>query len=425
MASRLNGFLTGLKVVDFSFFLPGPLASLLMADMGAEVLKIEPPAGDEMQRVGPRNEADKSIYYNAVNAGKQSRRINLKHPQERLEALELIRAADVLIEGFRPGVMARLGLDYDSLCQTNAGLIYCSLNGYGADGPLANVAGHDGNYLSLSGVLHRNGVQQPMFFDPPVADTTGSLFAVIAILGALQERRRTGKGCQIDLALADVVMPLQLFPIAGFGVDGVAPARSSTYLNGGVAYYQVYETKDGRHVMLGAIEPKFWRAFCLAAGRPDWVERQFEISAAAATDRGSRRSDRRPRSSGLPCAVRKRRLLFHAGSGSGGGDRLAAPPPARSSAARSRWHAAGLVSRSDRWARARFTTAAEVGRARVCHRRQIWRLRPLVRTNIPNARAPVLRRGCEMSRARRRQGNRETRCADQGRQRRCWKYSSA
>ena len=109
LASRLNGFLTGLKVVDFSFFLPGPLASLLMADMGAEVLKIEPPAGDEMQRVGPRNEADESIYYNAVNAGKQSRRINLKHPQERLEALELIRAADVLIEGFRPGVMARLG----------------------------------------------------------------------------------------------------------------------------------------------------------------------------------------------------------------------------------------------------------------------------------------------------------------------------
>jgi alpha-methylacyl-CoA racemase len=276
LASRLNGFLTGLKVVDFSFFLPGPLASLLMADMGAEVLKIEPPAGDEMQRVGPRNEADESIYYNAVNAGKQWRRINLKHPQERLEALELIRTADVLIEGFRPGVMARLGLAYESLRQTNAGLIYCSLNGYGADGPMANVAGHDGNYLSLSGVLHRNGVQQPMFFDPPVADATGSLFAVIAILGALQERRRTGKGCQIDLALADVVMPLQLFPIAGFGVDGVAPARSSTYLNGGVAYYQVYETKDGRHVMLGGIEPKFWRAFCLAAGRPDWVERQFE-----------------------------------------------------------------------------------------------------------------------------------------------------
>jgi alpha-methylacyl-CoA racemase len=276
LASRLNAFLTGLKVVDFSCFLPGPLASLLLADMGAEVLKIEPPSGDEMQRIGPRNAADESIYYNAVNAGKQSRRMDLKRPPERLEALELIRAADVLIEGFRPGVMARLGLDYETLRQDNAGLIYCSLNGYGANGPMANAAGHDGNYLSLSGALHRNGVEKPMFFDPPVADTSGSLFAVIAILGALEERRRTGKGCQIDLALADVIMPLQLFPIAGFGADGVAPERSSNYLNGGVAYYQVYETQDGRHAMLGAIEPKFWRAFCLAAGRPEWVARQFE-----------------------------------------------------------------------------------------------------------------------------------------------------
>jgi crotonobetainyl-CoA:carnitine CoA-transferase CaiB-like acyl-CoA transferase len=274
--SRLNQFLRGLKVIDFSGFLPGPLASLLLADMGAEILKIEPPAGDEMQRMGPRGAQGEPLFYNAVNAGKLVRNIDLKQPEGLLEAKRFVAEADVLIEGFRPGVMARLGLGYEDARTANAGVIYCSLNGYGAEGPLAQAAGHDGNYLALAGILHRNGDARPMFFDPPVADTTGSLFATIAILGALEERRRTGRGCRIDLALADVMMPMQLFQIAAFGADGVAPEPCSTYLNGGAAYYQVYATRDGRHVMLGAIEPKFWRAFCLAAERPDWVERQQE-----------------------------------------------------------------------------------------------------------------------------------------------------
>ncbi len=273
---RLNQFLLGLKVVDFSSFLPGPLASLVLADMGAEVLKIEPPAGDEMQRMGPRGAAGEPLFYNAVNAGKRVRNIDLKRPEGLLEARRLVAGADVLIEGFRPGVMARLGLGYEEIRSINPRLVYCSLNGYGAQGPLAQAAGHDGNYLALAGILHRNGAGRPMFFDPPVADTTGSLFAAIAILGALEERRRTDRGCQIDLALADVMMPMQLFQIAGYGADGSAPAPGSTYLNGGAAYYQIYATRDGRHVMLGAIEPKFWRAFCGAAKRPDWAARQTE-----------------------------------------------------------------------------------------------------------------------------------------------------
>jgi alpha-methylacyl-CoA racemase len=274
--SRLNSFLTGLKVIDFSSFLPGPLASLLLADMGADVLKIEPPSGDQMQRLGPTDARGEPLFHSTINAGKRVRRLNLKSAQGLKEARALVADMDVLLEGFRPGVMKRLGLGYEELYPINPRLIYCSLNGYGAEGPLAQAAGHDGNYLSLAGILDRNGDESPIFFDPPVADTTGSLFAAIAILGALEECRRSGKGCQIDIALADVTMPLQLFQIAAYGADGAAPRRGSTYLNGGAAYYQIYETLDGRHVMLGAIEPKFWRAFCIAAGRPDWVERQRE-----------------------------------------------------------------------------------------------------------------------------------------------------
>jgi alpha-methylacyl-CoA racemase len=274
--SRLNAFLGGLKVIDFSSFLPGPLASLLLADMGADVLKIEHPSGDEMLRLGPQDAHGEPLFHSAINAGKRVRRLNLKSAQGLAEARTLIADMDVLLEGFRPNVMKRLGLGYKELRSINPRLIYCSLNGYGAEGPLAEAAGHDGNYLSLAGILHRNGDQGPAFFDPPVADTTGSLFATIAILSALEERRRSGKGCQIDIALADVMMPLQLFQIAAYGADRLAPQRASTYLNGGAAYYRVYETLDGRHVMLGAIEPKFWVAFCMAAGRPDWVERQGE-----------------------------------------------------------------------------------------------------------------------------------------------------
>ncbi|MGW9333593.1 CaiB/BaiF CoA transferase family protein [Bosea sp. NPDC055594] len=274
--SELNSFAAGLKVLDLSQYIPGPLAGLLLADMGADVLKIEPPNGDEMQNLGPRDAAGRSIFYRVLNAGKRCFRVNLKTAEERAELLELVADADILIEGFRPGVMARLGLDYATLSAINARLIYCSISGYGAGGPMAKSAGHDGNYLALAGVLHRNGYDRPVVYDPPVADMSGALFATIAILGAVNARHATGKGCAIDLALADVIMPLQLLQIADYGVNRTVPARAETYLNGGAAYYQVYPTADGRFVMLGSVEPKFWVAFCEAAGRPDWIARQRE-----------------------------------------------------------------------------------------------------------------------------------------------------
>jgi alpha-methylacyl-CoA racemase len=271
--SRLNHCLRGVRVLDLSSYLPGPFASLLLADFGAEVLKIEPPQGDGMMQLGPRDVNGTSLFHAALNAGKTICRLDLKTDEGRTALLSQAAQADVLIEGFRPGVMQRLGLDHPNMRERQPQLIYCSLSGYGAKGPLSESAGHDGNYLALAGVLHRNGAP-PRSFDPPIADMTSGLFAVIAILGALEARRRDGLGCHIDLGIADVAMPLQLFQLAA--LDVTVPQPESTYLNGGAAYYRVYATRDARHIMLGAVEPKFWHAFCEAALRPDWIARQRE-----------------------------------------------------------------------------------------------------------------------------------------------------
>ncbi|MGN6305238.1 MAG: CaiB/BaiF CoA transferase family protein [Mesorhizobium sp.] len=274
--SPLAGFLRGVRILDLSQYIPGPLATLLLADMGADVVKIEPPQGDAMRELGPRDRSGRPIFHRTLNAGKAIRRIDLKDEAGRAEFLELARSADVVVEGFRPGVIDRLGIGYDVLSGLNPGIVLCSISGYGASSGRAGVAGHDANYLALTGLLDRNGTDGPTFFDPPISDVAGSLFAAVTILGALHGRLRTGKGCSIDLALADTAMPLQMMQIAAYGANGSVPRRGETYLNGGAAYYQVYGTSDGRHVVLGAVEPKFWKAFCEGAGRPDWVPRQAD-----------------------------------------------------------------------------------------------------------------------------------------------------
>lgn len=274
--SRLNEWLRGIRVLDLSRYIPGPLATMLLADFGAEVLKIEAPDGDEMQHLGPRDAAGQPVFYPSVNGGKAVRRMNLKEVAQRAEFLRLVESADVLLESFRPGVMAKLGLGYDTLSKINPRLVYCALSGYGARGPLAQEAGHDSNYLALTGVLFRNGGGSPNYFDPPICDNVGALFAVIAILGALKGRERDGKGCEIDTGLADSIWPLQTFQVADYGARGYSPGPEETYLNGGAAWYRIYRTRDGRHVALGTAGDKFWERFCAAAGRPDWVARGTE-----------------------------------------------------------------------------------------------------------------------------------------------------
>jgi crotonobetainyl-CoA:carnitine CoA-transferase CaiB-like acyl-CoA transferase len=249
---------------------------MLLADMGAEVLKIEGPDGDDMQHLGPRDAAGKSIFYPSLNGGKKVRRMDLKNDSVRSEFLQLVKTADVLLETFRPGVMNRLGVGYSVLSEKNPRLVYCALSGYGANGPLAGAAGHDANYLALTGILYRNARGTGAYFDPPIADDSGALFAVIAILGALRERDRSGRGCEIDMGLADAVWPLQSFQVADYGERGYSPGPEETYLNDGAAWYRAYRTRDGHLVALGAAGGVFWQRFCQAARRPDWIAREAD-----------------------------------------------------------------------------------------------------------------------------------------------------
>jgi alpha-methylacyl-CoA racemase len=275
-ASVLGTFLSGIRVIDLSQYIPGPMATLFLSDMGAEVLKVEPPHGDGMQELGPHDQDGQPVFYNALNAGKSVCRLNLKDLGDRATFLDLLDDADVVIEGFRTGVLERLGIDYPVLRKEKPSIILCSVSGYGVGTSRSADAGHDVNYLALSGVLHRNGSDHPMYLDPPMSDVAGALFAAMTILGALNRQARTGEGCHIDMALADTLMPMQLMQVADFGANGTIPQRGSTYLNGAAAYYQVYATSDGQHVALGAVEPKFWAAFCEASVRPDWIPRLAE-----------------------------------------------------------------------------------------------------------------------------------------------------
>lgn len=274
MAS-LQQFLQGVKILDLSNYLPGPLASLLLADMGAEVIKVERPQGDPMMELGPASPSGFGVYYDALNAGKRILRLDLRDAADHAVLIGLATEADVVIEGFRPGVADRLGVGYQALHRINPRIVYCSISGYGANGPLATAAGHDGNYLAEAGLLDRNGAPPPIP-DPAISDVAGSLFASLTILGALHGRNRSGEGCHIDIGLSDAAMALQIMQVASVGATGVTPRFGQAYLTGGAAYYRCYATRDGRHVAVCPIEPKFWRAFCDAANRPDWIARQDE-----------------------------------------------------------------------------------------------------------------------------------------------------
>lgn len=273
----VESFLQGVRVLDLSRHLPGPLATLMLADMGAEVLKVEPPGGDELRTIGPIGPHGRSVYFDAVNAGKHALRLDLRSDAGRTELLALAERSDVVVESFRPGVLDKLSAGFATMRARNPRLVCCALNGFGVRGPLSAKAAHDINYLALAGTLNGAGPRErPMFFFPPVADCAGAMLAVSAILGALLRRMRTGEGCEIDLALADAVMPLQLFELAELSASGRTHDREGSLMNGGSACYRIYRLADGRFVSLGAVEHKFWQRFCEAAGRPDWIARQHE-----------------------------------------------------------------------------------------------------------------------------------------------------
>ena len=269
---RVNaGPLAGIKVLDLSRLLPGPLATLVLADLGADVDKVEDMSGGDYLRVMPPHsgtgaDATSSIFL-ALNRNKRSVVIDLKKPSGKHALLRLVRCYDVVLEQFRPGVLDRLGLSHATLLEENPRLIVCALTGYGQTGPLAHRAGHDLNYLARAGVL---GLQGPEGGPPTVpgfqlADVSGGLYAVIGIMGALLERARTFKGSIVDVAMIETAMP---FAIAGFGQSfgGQPPKPGAEALVGGIAPYQTYATKDGRAMTLAALEPKFWMAFSAGVG---------------------------------------------------------------------------------------------------------------------------------------------------------------
>ena len=267
--------LAGLRVLDLSRLLPGPFASMILADLGAEVIKVEDPKSGDYLRAMPLSAPGKpNVIFEALNRGKKSVVLDLKKAEGRDALLALVRTADVLLESFRPGVLARLGLGADVLAAANPKLITCAISGYGQDGPLAGRAGHDLNYLARAGVLGMTGPSDgpPQVPGVQLADLSGGLYAVIAILAELQGRAATGEGLALDVSMCEASLSLGLFGL-GLAEGGALRPRGEDMLMGGIAPYGTYRTKDGGHVALAALEPKFWMAFCAGVGlTPDLAD---------------------------------------------------------------------------------------------------------------------------------------------------------
>src|SRR6266571_497237 len=262
--------LSGIRVLDLSRLLPGAYASQMLADFGADVIKVEEPgSGDYGRLMPPYSPGGTSLYFLAINRNKRSITLNLKSDEGREIFLRMVRQADVLLESFRPGVLERLGLGYERLKEVNPGLIYCAISGYGQDGPYRLRAGHDLNYAGYAGLLHYNRGPhgEPAMPATQLGDLAGgSYMAIIGILTALMGRAQTGEGRMIDVSMTEGVMSLlPLFTTTYFNT-GQAPQPGRSPLDGGLPCYNIYETKDGKHVTLAALEYKFWHTFCTRIG---------------------------------------------------------------------------------------------------------------------------------------------------------------
>ncbi len=268
--------LAGIRVLDLTQYIPGPLATQWLSDLGASVIKVEPPSGDPMRTMGPLDEDGTTPFYKLANRNKTVVRMDLKTLGGKQAFAHLLKRADILVEAYRPGVLARLGFGPEILGSLNPRLIHCSISGYGGTGPHAPVAGHDITYSALSGVLWNTGTaERPAVVFPPQADHAGSMLAVMAVMGALMRRGVTGKGARLDISLAEAALSWMGGVMTAARREKITP-RDADYINGGAAFYHVYATKDGRFVALAAMEEKFWEKFCQTVNRPDWLSRQAE-----------------------------------------------------------------------------------------------------------------------------------------------------
>ncbi len=274
--------LAGLKVLDLSRLLPGPYATLVLADLGAQVDKLEEPGSGDYTRHSPPMKDDTSALFLGLNRNKRSIGVDLKSPDGVKVLKNLVKHYDVLVESFRPGVLDRLGVGYEALSKENPKLIFCSISGYGNTGPDRLKAGHDLNYIARSGALMYGGVDggAPAMPGVQMADIGGgSLFAIIGILAALQERHTTGKGRFVDVSMTDGSMAFLHMHLAArmlMGPDGTPLARGREALNGGYPCYGIYKTKDDRYLAVGSLEPKFFAGVCAAIERPELLSGAYD-----------------------------------------------------------------------------------------------------------------------------------------------------
>ena len=278
--------LEDLKVLDLSHNAPAKFCTMILGDLGADVLKVERPmSGDravyERMVSGIESPEDerRHVTYRALERNKRSIALNLKHPEARAIFHRLATDADVIVEGFRPGVVRRLGADYETISALNPRIIYCSLSGYGQDGPYSQMAGHDINYISMAGVLGLIGNEEtgkPAIPLNLIADYAGGGMAcAIAILAAVIAREKTGRGQYLDIAMTEGAFYMMAAVLADYVAKGVVPRRTEMRLNGGAPDYNVYRTGDGRYLSIAALEPWFWENLCRALGREDLVPHQL------------------------------------------------------------------------------------------------------------------------------------------------------
>lgn len=267
-----SGPLQGVKILDLTRLLPGPLATQMLGDMGAEIIKIEDPKAPDYARFMPPHYGPLGVNYLALNRSKKSLCLNLSSSEGREIFLKLLATADIIFESFRPGVMQKMGLDYESLKQIKPDIIYVSVTGYGQTGPYAKKAGHDINYLGYAGVLGISGHKDaPVKSGVQIADIAGGSYpAVIGCLAALQARHTTGQGQHVDVAMVDCALPFMSFYMGEALNTGKCYQREEHPLAGAVPNYNIYPCKDGKWVALGSLEPKFWMGFCTLAGKPEW-----------------------------------------------------------------------------------------------------------------------------------------------------------
>jgi alpha-methylacyl-CoA racemase len=284
-----GGPLQGVRVLDLSRLLPGPVATLHLADMGADVIKIEDcGAGDYARTMGDGPDGV-SLFYRAVNRNKRGLRLDLKHPEGRAVFLRLARDADIVVESFRPGVTDKLGVGYAELRAINPKIVYCAITGYGQSGPLAMAAGHDLNYIGYAGVLDQMGVAgaQPALSNLQIGDLLGgAMTGAMGILAALFDAQRSGQGRFVDVAMSESVLAHNLFSLFALESTGTVPPRGGDMLSGGDAGYGVYATADGRYMAVAPLEEKFWHLFCDTLARPEWKNRHGARGDAAAYLRG-------------------------------------------------------------------------------------------------------------------------------------------